>query len=142
AAVAIGARRASRRGEVDRRARSGRRTSGDAAPSRSGVQALQQGLERPPLTKGITMLACRIHAREDLRIEPQDAPVPGPGEVLLALGAGGICGSDLHYFFEGRNGSFVVREPLIPGHEASAVVVATGPGVTRAAVGDKVAVSP
>ena len=88
------------------------------------------------------MLACRIHAKEDLRVEPQEAPVAGPGEVLLALGAGGICGSDLHYFHEGRNGSFVVREPLIPGHEASALVAGIGPGVTRVRVGDKVAVSP
>jgi L-idonate 5-dehydrogenase len=62
--------------------------------------------------------------------------------VLLRLGAGGICGSDLHYYFEGRNGSFVVREPLIPGHEASGVVAAIGTGVTRVAVGDRVAVSP
>ena len=62
--------------------------------------------------------------------------------MLLQLGAGGICGSDLHYYFEGRNGSFVVREPLIPGHEASAVVEAVGAGVTRVKVGDKVAVSP
>ena len=88
------------------------------------------------------MLACRIHAKEDLRIEPQEMPAIGPGDVLLRLGAGGICGSDLHYYFEGRNGSFVVREPLIPGHEASAVVAAVGPGVTRVKAGDKVAVSP
>ena len=88
------------------------------------------------------MLACRIHAKEDLRIEPMDMPSPGPGEVLLQLGAAGICGSDLHYYFEGRNGNFIVREPLIPGHEASAVVAAIGPGVTRVKKGDKVAVSP
>jgi L-idonate 5-dehydrogenase len=88
------------------------------------------------------MLACRIHAKEDLRVEAQAMPVAGPGEVLLSLGAGGICGSDLHYYFEGRNGSFVVREPLIPGHEASATVAAVGAGVTRVKVGDKVAVSP
>ena len=88
------------------------------------------------------MLACRIHAKDDLRVEPQQLPAVGAGEVLLKLGAGGICGSDLHYYFEGRNGSFVVREPLIPGHEASAVVAAVGDGVTRVAVGDKVAVSP
>jgi L-idonate 5-dehydrogenase len=88
------------------------------------------------------MLACRIHAKEDLRVEPLDVPPIAAGEVLLKLGAGGICGSDLHYYFEGRNGSFVVREPLIPGHEASAVVAAVGPGVTRVKVGDKVAVSP
>jgi L-idonate 5-dehydrogenase len=88
------------------------------------------------------MLAARIHAKEDLRLDEFDTPAPAPGEVLLRLGAGGICGSDLHYYFEGRNGSFVVREPLIPGHEASAVVEAVGPGVTRVKKGDKVAVSP
>jgi len=88
------------------------------------------------------MLACRIHAKEDLRVEPADMPAAGAGEVLLRLGAGGICGSDLHYYFEGRNGSFIVREPLIPGHEASGVVEAVGAGVTRVKKGDKVAVSP
>ncbi len=88
------------------------------------------------------MLAARIHAKEDLRLDEFDTPTPGPGEVLLRLGAGGICGSDLHYYYEGRNGSFIVREPLIPGHEASAVVEAVGPGVTRVKKGDKVAVSP
>jgi len=88
------------------------------------------------------MLTCRIHAKEDLRVEPASEPEIGPGQVLLRLGAGGICGSDLHYYFEGRNGSFVVREPLIPGHEASAVVSKIGPGVTRVKPGDHVAVSP
>ena len=61
------------------------------------------------------MLACRIHAKEDLRLEPVDHDSLGPHEVRLRLGAGGICGSDLHYYFEGRNGNFVIREPLIPG---------------------------
>ena len=88
------------------------------------------------------MLACRIHGKDDLRVEAEEMPAVGEGEVLLKLGAGGICGSDLHYYFEGRNGNFVVREPLIPGHEASAVVAAIGDGVTRVQVGDKVAVSP
>ena len=88
------------------------------------------------------MLTCRIHAKEDLRVEPAAEPEVGPGEVLIRLGAGGICGSDLHYYFEGRNGSFVIREPLIPGHEASGVVARIGDGVTRVKPGDKIAVSP
>src|SRR5205823_2612614 len=88
------------------------------------------------------MLTCRIHAKEDLRIEPAEDPQIGAGQVLIRLGAGGICGSDLHYYFEGRNGSFVIREPLIPGHEASGVVAKVGPGVTRVKPGDKIAVSP
>jgi L-idonate 5-dehydrogenase len=88
------------------------------------------------------MLACRIHAKDDLRIEAAEDPQIGPGQVLIRLGAGGICGSDLHYYFEGKNGSFVIREPLIPGHEASGVVAKVGPGVTRVKPGDKIAVSP
>jgi L-idonate 5-dehydrogenase len=88
------------------------------------------------------MLTCRIHAKEDLRVEPEADPRVGPGDVLIRLGAGGICGSDLHYYFEGRNGSFVIREPLIPGHEASGVVAKIGAGVTRVKPGDKIAVSP
>jgi L-idonate 5-dehydrogenase len=88
------------------------------------------------------MLTCRIHAKDDLRIENVAEPAIAPGQVLVRLGAGGICGSDLHYYFEGRNGSFVVREPLIPGHEASGVVARIGPGVTRVKAGDKIAVSP
>jgi L-idonate 5-dehydrogenase len=88
------------------------------------------------------MLTCRIHAKEDLRIEDSELPEAGPGQVLIRLGAGGICGSDLHYYYEGRNGSFVVREPLIPGHEASGVVAKVGAGVTRVKPGDKIAVSP
>lgn len=87
-------------------------------------------------------LACVIHAARDLRIEEEHAPELGPREVLLRLGAGGICGSDLHYYKEGRVGAFVVREPLVPGHEASGVVQAVGAEVTRVRPGQKVAINP
>jgi L-idonate 5-dehydrogenase len=88
------------------------------------------------------MRVCRIHGAEDLRVEDVPEPVPGRGEVLLKLGAGGICGSDLHYFLHGRIGSFVIREPLIPGHEISGTVAGIGPGVTRVREGDTVAINP
>jgi L-idonate 5-dehydrogenase len=88
------------------------------------------------------MLDCKIHGANDLRLEPIATPEPGPGQVLLRLGAGGICGSDMHYFFEGRVGSFKIREPLTPGHEASGVVAKIGAGVTRVKEGDKVAINP
>ena len=88
------------------------------------------------------MLTCRIHAKDDLRIDSDAEPAIGPGEVLIRLGAGGICGSDIHYYFEGRNGSFIIREPLVPGHEASGIVAKVGEGVTRVVPGDKIAVSP
>jgi L-idonate 5-dehydrogenase len=87
-------------------------------------------------------LACVIHAAFDLRVEQESARALGPHDVLLRLGAGGICGSDLHYYKEGRVGAFVVREPLVPGHEASGVVDAVGAEVTRVRVGQKVAINP
>jgi L-idonate 5-dehydrogenase len=48
-----------------------------------------------------------------------DVPEPGEGQVRLRVEYVGICGSDLHYYYEGANGAFVVREPLVPGHELS-----------------------
>lgn len=87
-------------------------------------------------------LACTIHGALDLRLEPDTPRALGPTDVLLRLGAGGICGSDLHYYKEGRVGAFVIREPLVPGHEASGIVEAVGAEVTRVKPGDRVAINP
>lgn len=88
------------------------------------------------------MRACVIHGAEDLRLEQRETPAPSEGRVLVRVRAGGICGSDLHYYFNGRNGDFVIREPLIPGHEFSGEVSAVGAGVTRVRSGDRVAIQP
>ncbi|SMO91594.1 L-idonate 5-dehydrogenase [Paracoccus laeviglucosivorans] len=68
----------------------------------------------------------RLYGAHDLRVEEQDVPTPGPGQVLLAMAAGGICGSDLHYYHDGGFGPVRVREPIISGHEASGRVVSGG----------------
>jgi len=68
------------------------------------------------------MKALAIHAAEDLRLEDRPEVEPGPEQVRLRVKYVGICGSDLHYYFHGANGEYVVREPLVPGHELSAVV--------------------
>lgn len=60
--------------------------------------------------------------------DPPD-PEPGPGEVLVAPVAVGICGSDLE-LLDGRRPADYVRYPVVPGHEWSGTVVAGGPGVT------------
>jgi L-idonate 5-dehydrogenase len=86
--------------------------------------------------------ACRLHAKLDLRVEDIDSAALGEHDVEVRLGAGGICGSDLHYWREGRVGAFVLREPLVPGHEAAGTVQRTGASVTRVKPGDKVAVNP
>lgn len=83
-----------------------------------------------------------IHAAKDLRIEERDAQDPGPGEVQVAMAAGGICGSDLHYYNNGGFGAIRLKEPMILGHEVSGHISALGAGVTGLHVGQLVAVSP
>lgn len=77
------------------------------------------------------MLAARLHGARDLRVEriPRPAP-PGRGQVLLRVKATGVCGSDLHFYQDGRIGDTVIREPLCIGHEFSGVVEAVGPDCT------------
>lgn len=88
------------------------------------------------------MQVCVIHQARDLRIEERATPDVSPGGALIRVRAGGICGSDLHYYFEGRNGDFVIREPFIPGHEISGEVAAVDAGVTRLRPGQRVAIHP
>ena len=88
------------------------------------------------------MTAVVIHAAHDLRVEPHAAPDPGPGEVRIRIGRGGICGSDLHYYHAGGFGTVRVKQPMVLGHEVAGTVEAIGPGVTHVAPGDEVAVNP
>ncbi len=86
--------------------------------------------------------AAVLHGAGDLRVEAVPVPEPAEREVLIAIRAVGICGSDVHYYEHGRIGDFVVRAPMILGHESSGVVIARGPGATRHAEGQRVAVEP
>jgi L-idonate 5-dehydrogenase len=88
------------------------------------------------------MRVCVIHQLRDLRLEEHDRPSITPQGVLIRVRAGGICGSDLHYYFEGRNGDFAIREPFVPGHEVSGEVFQVGAEVTRVAAGQRVAIHP
>lgn len=83
-----------------------------------------------------------IHAPRDLRIEEREAGEPGPGEVLVRIEAGGVCGSDLHYYNHGGFGTVKLREPMILGHEVAGRVVRLGAGVSGLVEGQRVAVSP
>jgi L-idonate 5-dehydrogenase len=88
------------------------------------------------------MRAVVIHAPRDLRIDRVDVADPGPGELRVRLAAGGICGSDLHYYQDGGFGAVRIKEPMILGHEVAGTVAALGAGVTTLKVGDKVAINP
>lgn len=88
------------------------------------------------------MRAVVIHAERDLRVEETTVPELGPLDVRVRIKAGGICGSDLHYYLHGGFGTVRVREPMILGHEIAGVVDAVGAEVSRVAPGDVVAVNP
>ncbi len=88
------------------------------------------------------MIACVIQGAKELKIEKRPVPRPGEGEVLVRFGAGGICGSDLHYYHEGRVGDFALREPMVIGHEVAGEIVELGQKVTKVRVGQRVAVNP
>lgn len=89
-----------------------------------------------------TVRVARLHGEGDLRVETIAITPPAAGEVQVAIAAGGICGSDLHYFQHGGFGPVRVREPIILGHEASGHVIALGAGVEGLSPGDLVAVNP
>lgn len=77
-----------------------------------------------------------------LRCEDRDVPRPGPGEALVKISAVGVCGSDTHYYREGRIGAHVVDSPLVLGHEPAGTVVAVGQGVEPLSPGQRVSLEP
>ncbi|MBE7732451.1 NAD(P)-dependent alcohol dehydrogenase [Devosia faecipullorum] len=89
------------------------------------------------------MRALVLERQHELALRDIDLPLAvGPGMVRIAIHTVGICGSDVHYYTHGRIGPFVVREPMVLGHEAAGTVVEVGEGVTHLAVGDRVCMEP
>lgn len=66
----------------------------------------------------------------------------GSGDVRISIDTVGICGSDVHYYTHGKIGPFVVRKPMVLGHEAAGVVTEVGADVTHLGVGDRVCMEP
>lgn len=86
--------------------------------------------------------ACVLHGQKDLRLETVPVPELLPSQVLVRIGAGGICGSDLHYYLDGGFGVVRVREPIVLGHEVAGTIEQVGCDVHRLQRGDRVALSP
>ncbi len=88
------------------------------------------------------MKAVVIHASKDLRVEDAATGEAGPNDVVVRIDAGGICGSDLHYYNHGGFGAIRLQEPMILGHEIAGTVEVVGNTVTSVRPGDRVAVNP
>lgn len=83
-----------------------------------------------------------LDAQHTLTRREEPIPTPGPDEAVVRIRANGICGSDVHFFRDGRLGNFLVTEPYIPGHECSGEVHAVGAQVDAVKVGDAVTIEP
>jgi propanol-preferring alcohol dehydrogenase len=109
----------------------------DAATDPTSTAAEPEGWES---TAGLTMRALRLHeARGEPRLVEIPTPVPGPGEVLIAVEAAGLCHSDLH-LLEWPADGFPYTLPFTLGHETAGRVSAVGPRVRGVAPGDRVVV--
>uniref|UniRef100_A0A6M2DM90 Sorbitol dehydrogenase n=1 Tax=Xenopsylla cheopis TaxID=163159 RepID=A0A6M2DM90_XENCH len=87
-------------------------------------------------------LTAVLHKIEDLRLQQWEIPTISDNDVLVKVDCVGICGSDVHYMTRGHIGDFVLKEPMIIGHEGSGVVVKVGKSVKTLSVGDRVAMEP
>jgi len=87
-------------------------------------------------------LTAILYKTGDLRLENRPIPEPKDHEVRIRMSAVGICGSDVHYLVKGHIGDFVVKAPMVLGHEAAGVVEKCGKNVTNLKPGDRVAIEP
>lgn len=79
------------------------------------------------------------------KVKFENRPIPklqSPYDVLVHVRWTGICGSDVHYWTHGAIGDFVVKAPMVLGHESSGVIAEVGEKVTNVKVGDRVAMEP
>ncbi|KAH7928602.1 GroES-like protein [Leucogyrophana mollusca] len=81
-----------------------------------------------------------LYGPRDLRVEERSLWPPQLNHAQVAVKSTGLCGSDLHYYLEGRNGDFALQAPLVLGHESAGVVTAVGPGAKGLVPGQRVAI--
>jgi L-iditol 2-dehydrogenase len=88
------------------------------------------------------MLVAQLAGLREFRLIDAPVPDPGPGEIQVRVRSVGICGSDLHYYFEGGIGDTPCTYPMVLGHEPSGEVLRTGSGVAGWNPGDKAVLEP
>lgn len=92
--------------------------------------------------EGEDNLSLVLYGIDDMKLEQRPIPKLDTNEVLISMHSVGICGSDVHYLKNGRIGDFIVKEPMVLGHEASGIVADVGANVIHLKKGDRVAIEP
>ncbi|KAG5938817.1 hypothetical protein E4U59_003570 [Claviceps monticola] len=96
-----------------------------------------------PSRDELSNLAFILNKPYDVTYQERPKPtLPSPHHVIVAVNYTGICGSDVHYWHHGAIGHFVVKEPMVLGHESAGTVIETGDEVTHLKPGDRVAIEP
>lgn len=89
------------------------------------------------------MQALVLEEKGVLALRDIDLPqAVGPDDVKIAIHTVGVCGSDVHYYTHGAIGPYVLRAPMVLGHEAAGTIVEVGENVRTLAVGDRVCMEP
>ena len=95
------------------------------------------------LTSQAQNLSFVLEDKHKIKFEDRSIPeLKDPHDVLVNPSFTGICGSDIHYWEDGRIGDFVLQGPMVLGHESSGVIVKTGSAVKGLKPGDRVAIEP
>ncbi len=89
------------------------------------------------------MEALVLEKKSELTLRPIEIEETlGPDDVRIEIRTVGVCGSDVHYYTHGAIGAFVVRAPMVLGHEASGTVIEVGANVKNLKTGDRVCMEP
>ncbi|WP_294614000.1 L-idonate 5-dehydrogenase [uncultured Gilliamella sp.] len=92
------------------------------------------------MSQKLTCKACFAHSKKDIRVEDRELTY-NDNEVIVKVEAGGICGSDIHYYQEGHAGLSILKHPMVIGHEFAGRVY-KAPTNSKLKIGQKVAVNP
>lgn len=92
--------------------------------------------------EGDKNMAAWLLGIKTLKIQPYHLPSLGPHDVKVRIKALGICGSDVHHFKTMRCANFIVKKPMVIGHECAGIIEEVGIEVNSLAVGDRVALEP
>ncbi|UZJ52049.1 hypothetical protein CBS101457_001369 [Exobasidium rhododendri] len=104
-----------------------------------GPIGLDNSIAVPPADGNLSLL---LESVKNVSYQQKEVVPPLPGQVQVNIRQTGICGSDVHYWQHGSIGDFVLKKPMILGHESAGIITAVGEGVTTHKVGDRVALEP